>query len=110
MTANCITKWVVLIGVGLGTLCPTEAHAACNDGIMEWSGEQELWDVHGCWREYFLWEYNEYQMMYDKWGSSGFKDACNINKPFAKAWNASFLHTSGLHNDEQLNQWHSTRD
>jgi hypothetical protein len=67
-----------------------------------------LWANHGCWWDFVLWQYKAYRMFNGDWGSWGFDDACNVNKPYPKAWNASYLLTYGLPEDNW--QWHGTID
>src|SRR5437868_3466971 len=101
------SKWFVLVGLMVAIAHHREA-SACKDGPA--AGEQDIWDDHGCWRKFYLWQYREYQMLEDHWGAIGFHDACNNRLPYAKAWNSSYLIAYGLVDNQNKSQWHSTKD
>lgn len=85
----------------------SNANAQCIDGTNQ--AESDLWATHNCWWDFVLWQYKAYRMSDSDWGGWGFRDACNINLPYAKAVNASYLLTYGLTDNYSL-QWHSTLD
>jgi len=71
--------------------------------------DQDLWNIHGCWQEFFLWQYQAYDMRAADWGDRGWFDACNVNLEYPKHWNGSYLLTYGLidNNDQSF---HGTAD
>jgi hypothetical protein len=79
----------------------------CIDGAS--SSDQDLWATHDCWWDFVLWQYKAYRMFSDRWEGYGFFDACNIDLPYPKAVNASYLLTYGLSENHSL-QWHGTID
>lgn len=71
--------------------------------------DQDLWALHGCWQEFFLWQYQAYDMRDTNWNDRGWNDACNVNLEYPKHWNASYLLTYGmLDNNDQ--SFHGTSD
>jgi hypothetical protein len=85
----------------------TRLTAQCIDGTNQ--AERDLWAIHNCRWDFVLWQYKAYRMSDDDWGGWGFRDACNINLPYPKAVNASYLLTYGLTDNYSL-QWHATID
>lgn len=69
----------------------------------------DLWGTHGCWQEYFLWQYEAYDMDDDDWAGRGWTDACNVNLEYPKHWNAAYLVTYGL-SDNWRYSFHGTAD
>lgn len=71
--------------------------------------DKDLWADHGCWQEYFLWQYRAYDMNGTDWANRGWNDACNRNLEYPKHWNAAYLVTYGLldNNDQSF---HGTID
>lgn len=98
----------ILIIVAIGFLSfPNQVQSQCGNGTNQ--AERDLWATHNCWWDFVLWQYKAYRMSNDNWGSWGFQDACNINRPYPKAVNASYLLTYGLNEDLSF-QWHGTID
>ncbi|MGZ6368203.1 MAG: hypothetical protein ACXWPS_19860 [Ktedonobacteraceae bacterium] len=79
----------------------------CIDGAS--SSDLDLWATFNCWWDFVLWQYKAYRMSSDDWSGYGFFDACNLNLPYPKAVNASYLLTYGLSENHAL-QWHGTID
>jgi hypothetical protein len=83
-------------------------HADCNQKTAS-QADKDLWNTHGCWKEFFLWQYQAYDMRESDWSSRGWNDACNVNKEYPKHWNASYLLTYGLQDNNQFS-FHGTAD
>src|SRR5207244_2773389 len=82
--------------------------AVCDQGSAS-QADRDLWDTHGCWQEYFLWQYREYDVHSPHWDDRGFFKACDQNLEYPKHWNATYLINYGLaHNIFQ--SWHGTMD
>lgn len=86
----------------------TVASAVCNQGSAS-EEDIALWGKHGCWQEYYLWQYREYDVHSPHWDDRGFFDACNQNLEYPKHWNATFLINYGLADNIQQS-WHGTVD
>ena len=71
--------------------------------------DRDLWATHGCWTDYFLWQYQAYDMNGDDWSGRGWADACNSNLEYPKHWNASYLVNYGLL-DNNSQSFHGTAD
>lgn len=71
--------------------------------------DNDLWNTHGCWQDYFLWQYQAYDMNGNDWANRGWNDACNVSLEYPKHWNAAYLVTYGLldNNDQSF---HGTVD
>jgi hypothetical protein len=81
-----------------GASWTVKADANCNETSSVQS-DQDLWKVHGCWKDYFNWHYKAYYTTSGDWGGRGFYDACNQNKEYPKHWNAAYLISYGLADD-----------
>lgn len=86
----------------------TVAFAVCNQGSTS-QADRDLWNTHGCWPEYYLWQYREYDVHSPHWDNRGFFDACNQNLEYPKHWNATYLINYGLA-DNIFQSWHGTID
>ena len=86
----------------------SSAIAACDQSSAS-SADNDLWATHGCWVEFFNWEYQAYNMTQSQWDSRGWFDACNSNLEYPKHWNAAYLVTYGLL-DNQSQSFHGTAD
>ncbi len=106
MRGNCVVACFSAIGVLVASA--TWAQATCNQSSSS-AAEQDLWNTHGCWNDYFLWSYKAYKMRRSDFIERGWNDACNINKEFAKHWNASYLITYGLADNNEFS-FHGTGD
>jgi hypothetical protein len=89
------------------------ALAAVTSAVCDQSGasqaDTDLWNTHGCWQDFFLWQYRAYDMRQGDWNDRGWLDACNTNLEYPKHWNASYLLTYGmLDNNDQ--SFHGTVD
>jgi hypothetical protein len=84
------------------------ARADCNQTNAS-QADIDLWNTHGCWQDFFLWQYQAYNMSQSDWGSRGWLDACNRNFEYPKHWNASYLVTYGLADSLSL-AFHGTAD
>jgi hypothetical protein len=71
--------------------------------------DTDLWNTHGCWQDYFLWQYRAYDMRESDWSGRGWNDACDSSLEYPKHWNAAYLVTYGLldNNDQSF---HGTID
>jgi hypothetical protein len=98
----------ILIASVVLALAATDASAVCNQTAAS-RADQDLWNCHGCWQEYFLWQYRAYDMRGSDWNGRGWNDACNVNLEYPKHWNAAFLVTYGLV-DNYNQSWHATSD
>lgn len=87
---------------------PGAAPAVCNQGAAS-QADIDLWNDHGCWEDYFLWQYQAYDMRSGDWNGRGWNDACNRNLEYPKHWNAAYLVTYGM---GDVNAWsfHGTED
>jgi len=90
-------------------LCaPLSINAVCDQSAAS-QADNDLWSTHGCWQDYFLWQYRVYDMSEDDWENRGWYDACNVRFEYPKHWNAAFLVSYGL-----LDSWrfsfHGTED
>lgn len=84
------------------------AEAVCDQSNAS-SADTALWNTHGCWQDFFLWSYRAYDQRGSDWDNRGWNDACNVNLEFPKHWNAAYLVTYGLR-DENCCSWHGTVD
>jgi len=84
------------------------ALGVCNQSTSSQS-ERDLWNQHACWQDFFLWQYRAYDVREGDWNNRGYFDACNVNLEYPKHWNASYLITYKL-NDNNDQSWHGTID
>jgi hypothetical protein len=84
------------------------ANALCDQSAAS-KADSDLWQDHGCWQEFFLWQYRAYDMRESDWRGRGWNDACNNLLEYPKHWNAAYLVTYGLvdNNDQSF---HGTID
>lgn len=47
-------------------LAVASAEAVCNQTAAS-QADRDLWNTHGCWQEYFLWQYQAYDMRGADW-------------------------------------------
>ena len=92
----------------LSVLTTSGAHAVCDQSAAS-TADQDLWNTHGCWQAFFLWEYRAYDERGGDWSGRGWNDACNSRLEYPKHWNASYLVTYGLL-DNLAQSWHGTVD
>ena len=99
---------VTLIASAVALSGPAIAIAICVQSAAS-QADSDLWATHGCWQDFFLWQYRAYDMRQADWGNRGWSDACNVNVEYPKHWNASYLVTYGLidNNDQSF---HGTVD
>jgi len=92
----------------IASLATIAGFALCDQSGAS-QADQDLWNQHGCWQDFFLWQYRAYDMRGDDWSGRGWDDACNANLEYPKHWNAAFLVTYGLldNNDQSF---HGTID
>ncbi|MEO6392296.1 MAG: hypothetical protein ABIP75_10625 [Pyrinomonadaceae bacterium] len=83
-------------------------YAVCNQSSAS-TADTNLWNTHGCWQAFFLWSYKAYDQRSGDWNSRGWNDACNVNLEFPKHWNAAYLVTYGLL-DNNSQSFHGTAD
>jgi hypothetical protein len=89
------------------SLSSTAAAVCIQTGASQ--ADRDLWAIHGCWQEYYQWQYQAYNMSGDDWGDRGWNDACNQNLEYPKHWNASYLVSYGLQ-DNNNQSFHGTVD
>ncbi|MHC2148951.1 hypothetical protein [Pseudomonas sp. 210_17 TE3656] len=97
-----VATMVAMLGAAL------DAGAVCNQSAAS-QADRDLWSTHGCWREFYLWEYQAYGLDGNDFTNRGWDDACNNVLEFPKHWNGAFLLTYGLldNNDQSF---HGTID
>jgi len=83
-------------------------HAVCVQTSAS-QADRDLWNTHGCWDAFYLWQYRAYAMSADSWGDRGWLDACNVNLEYPKHWNAAYLVTYGLADNYSFS-FHGTVD
>lgn len=89
-------------------LAPHPARAVCVQTDAS-QADKDLWATHGCWRDFYLWQYRAYGMQRGDWANRGWNDACNRNLEYPKHWNAAYLVTYGLA-DNNDQSFHGTAD
>jgi len=99
---------LVLALLGALALRAAPAQAVCNQATAS-QADRDLWNTHGCWQAFFLWQYKAYDMSGSDWGGRGWDDACNVNKEYPKHWNAAYLLTYGLQDNNSFS-FHGTAD
>jgi hypothetical protein len=99
---------LVLALLGALALRAAPAQAVCNQATAS-QADRDLWNTHGCWQAFFLWQYQAYDMSGSDWGGRGWDDACNVNKEYPKHWNAAYLLTYGLQDNNSFS-FHGTAD
>jgi hypothetical protein len=87
---------------------PAPALALCTQTNAS-QADKDLWADHGCWQAYYLWQYKAYDMNGTDWKNRGWTDACNANLEYPKHWNAAYLVTYGLA-DNNAQSFHGTAD
>jgi len=104
-----IIRKFIVSAIAIGTFgVALEAGAVCNQTAAS-QADTDLWNTHGCWTDFFLWQYVAYDLRGGDWTNRGWNDACNNVLEYPKHWNASFLLTYGLldNNDQSF---HGTVD
>ncbi|HEX8178081.1 MAG TPA: hypothetical protein VF525_00920 [Pyrinomonadaceae bacterium] len=96
----CVMLWLICLSA--------TAFGVCNQAQSS-QAERDLWNEHGCWQDFFLWQYLAYGVRSGDWSNRGYFDACNVNLEYPKHWNASYLLTYKL-NDNLAQSWHGTID
>jgi hypothetical protein len=86
---------------------PPVVSVRCVDGAS--LEETTVQNLYGCWRDFYLWVWQAYDLTDFTWDHAGISDACNVSQPFAKVVNAAFLINYAL-SDNYIPQWHSTED
>jgi hypothetical protein len=84
-----------------------QASAVC-DQTAAGQAERDLWAKHHCWRDFYLWQVKAYNLQDSDWTNRGWDDACNALLEYPKHWNAAFLISFGLPDNE--GQFHGTKD
>jgi hypothetical protein len=106
---NSKTNGIVAFGLLAAlALAPVPAHAVCDQSAAS-TADTNLWNTHGCWAAFYLWEYRAYDLRSGDWNNRGWNDACNARLEFPKHWNAAYLVTYGLA-DNNSQSWHGTGD
>lgn len=99
---------VLLATVLCLTWATVVANAVCDQSSAS-TADVALWNTHGCWQAFFLWSYQAYNQSESDWGNRGWNDACNVNLEFPKHWNAAYLVTYGM-GDQNCCSFHGTAD
>lgn len=102
------TRSLALFAVAASLVVATPAAAVCNQTAAS-TADRDLWNIHGCWTDFFLWSYRAYDQRSGDWSGRGWNDACNVNLEFPKHWNAAYLVTYGLL-DNLSQSFHGTVD
>ena len=105
---NSARRLLALLPILLLCCLAPDARAVCNQSSAS-TADIDLWNQHGCWQDFFLWQYKAYDMRSSDWNSRGWNDACNRNLEYPKHWNAAYLLTYGLA-DNNSYSWHGTAD
>ncbi|MCY1015787.1 hypothetical protein [Pyxidicoccus sp. MSG2] len=96
----------------VSTLCTlgaaSEALAVCDQSGAS-QADRDLWNIHGCWQDFYIWQYQTYDLRSGDWSNRGWNDACNVALEFPKHWNAAYLVTYGLA-DNGSQSFHGTVD
>ena len=74
-----------------GWLCLVPAVSAVCVQNSASQADIDHWNTFGCWQEYFLWQYQAYDLRFGDWSNRGWNDACNRNVEFPKHWAATVL-------------------
>jgi hypothetical protein len=83
-------------GITLGGA--STAHAVCDQSGAS-AADTQLFNIHGCWQDFFLWHYQVYDTRAGDWDDRGYFDACNMNLEYPKHWNAAYLMAYGGQNN-----------
>ncbi len=94
--------------IALLTVLPGAVYPQCSQTSAS-QADRDLWNIHGCWQAFFLWQYLAYDMHEGDWSGRGWNDACNRNLEYPKHWNAAYLVTYGLL-DNYYQSFHGTID
>lgn len=105
---NSARRLMALLPILLLCCLAPDARAVCNQASAS-TADIDLWNQHGCWQDFFLWQYKAYDMRSSDWNNRGWNDACNRNLEYPKHWNAAYLLTYGLA-DNNSYSWHGTAD
>lgn len=100
-------RCLILLTALCAALAP-RASAVCNQSASS-QADTDLWNIHDCWQEYFLWQYKAYDMRGSDWSGRGWNDACNRLLEYPKHWNAAYLVNYGLA-DNNDQSFHGTID
>jgi len=84
------------------------AEAVCNQSVISTS-DLAVWNLHGCWQDFFLWHYQVFDTRAGDWSNRGYFDACNNLLEYPKHWNAAYLMVYGL-SDSLAGSFHGTVD
>ena len=104
-----VQLWLrVALTLGFALGLASTAEAVCNQTSAS-TADIDMWNIHGCDRAFYLWQYRAYNVGSDNWGDRGWNDACNVNKEFPKLWSAAYLVTYGLA-DNGAQSFHGTTD
>jgi hypothetical protein len=96
------------LAVAAALALATPAGAVCGQNAAS-TADTALWNIHGCWPDFYLWSYKAYDQRSGDWSGRGWNDACNVKLEFPKHWNAAYLVTYGLL-DNWAQSFHGTAD
>lgn len=100
LTAIGIPAAVLAVAIPAYSVCDQSAASQAN---------RDLWNTHGCWQDFYLWQYRAYALRGGEWTNRGWTDACNDVLEYPKHWNAAYLLTYGLL-DNPAQSFHGTVD
>lgn len=104
-----ITRHLLALAAAVAALAiPLEAGAVCNQTAAS-QADRDLWNTHACWHDFFLWQYQAYDLHSSDWTGRGWNAACNNKLEYPKHWNAAYLLTYGLL-DNFFQSFHGTAD
>ncbi len=102
------TKIKCLVASLLLVASAASVYAVCNQSSAS-TADANLWSTHGCWRDFYLWSYQAHDQRQSDWNNRGWNDSCNVNFEWPKHWNAAYLVTYGLL-DNNSQSFHGTVD
>jgi len=104
-----LRSFTAIFVVTMFTLLFTSNAVAVCDQSGASQPDRDLWNMHGCWQDFFLWQFRAYDIREGDWKDRGWYDACNQNMEYPKHWNAAYLVTYGLA-DNNDQSFHGTID
>ena len=105
---NSLRNQLLSLALLASLLASGGARAVCDQSNAS-TADTNLWNTHGCWQAFFLWQYRAYDLRSSDWNNRGWNDACNKSLEFPKHWNAAYLVTYGLA-DNLSQSWHGSID
>src|SRR5689334_9422086 len=103
-----ITYYVAFVAALATVGISWNAEALCNQSVAS-QADRDLWKIHGCRPDFYYWQTQVYDLRWADWIDRGWHAACNNTYEFPKHWNASFLVTYRLL-DNNNQSFHGTSD